>query len=388
MLTNAFPLSGVVLVAALFATPQDCRKCEGTGLLDCKGRAHKSVPVALELAKGLQCSDAARCRSCSGALQELCPKCGGTDKAAARLESRRQSAARLIADLAQLEAEKTGMGMQLHMVRNNDFVLYADWRRYRLSKTRSLDSHAVAHLYIDRLAKLKPDFMAWIGADTYDFSNPTTVCLWEKQADHVRASRLFAKMPSDFGVKLMGTEPVFTTWWDRRKLHEEHEFHRSVFHNVAHCLLSNVWDGIWPGRHAGWLDAGVAHQFEMHYWNACGNYCYQEVNTFNLDFPKSRWRSRVRAMAVKGELPSLPDMTRRMTTELDLAMHPPAWSLCDWLATTRTEQWPEVIKRIKRKERFAAVMRDLFELSPKQTADTWRDWILDTYPAKEKAGIE
>ena len=88
----------------------------------------------------------------------------------------------------------------------------------------------------------------------------------EEKSDDLsqRASLKYTRQPSKTQSKLMGANPVVSIFYDKSHLHEEFELHQAVVHQVAHCLLSNVFDGVWPGNiKGGWIDAGLAHAYEV-----------------------------------------------------------------------------------------------------------------------------
>jgi len=227
-------------------------------------------------------------------------------------------------------------------------------------------------------------FQADLGARNEDFSSPVRVMLWSRERDQEKASLEYTRQPSRTESKLMGAAPVVSIFYDKGHLHEEFELHQAVLHQVTHCLLSNVWDGIWPGNiRGGWIDEGLAHWYETSLFGGVRHYCYVESDTL-MDFKYGRWEPEVRQAVDRDEALGLLSITGRNTVEMTPEERMYAWSLVDWLLRARPGTLGGIARDLKGKRPLHESFEQHLEASPFEVDAAWKAWIRETYSPKKR----
>jgi hypothetical protein len=362
-----------LLVAFLLALAPECKKCGDTGLAPCpEAKAHACAGTVARA-----CAVAARCASCAGTHRVPCARCErapGPEHEAARAAGQA-----FLAEVAPIDAT---FGRPLAHARSAHFLLTFDVDG--LDVKGGATRHDGLHLYLERLEELCARFARELGVREEDWLGPTHVLLWQAKADQEKASLAYTRQSSSTESKLMGHSPVVTIFYDQEWLHEEFELHQAVVHQVAHCLLSNAWDGIWPGNiRGGWLDEGLAHAYEMDLFGEVRHYCYVESDTI-LDLQRGSWEPPVRALVDAGDAPGLLGVTGKNTTELTPADQLLAWSYVDYLRRVHPAQLGPIARGVKAKQPLKDVLAATLALTPFQLEEAWREWVKATYASKEK----
>ncbi len=359
----------------------DCKKCAGTGLVACKDCAKRGcLPREPEPAAPVaRCSAAEAC--CAGLRSVPCSRCDGPPESVLAVRAE-QSASFAAWARARAEAVE-GIGEEVHHLESAHFRLDYGIRRLKLKGASK--SHQVAHVYARRLEELFALFVADLAADpAEDVSHRTHVLLWDNAHDQELASLRFTKQPSTTMSKLMGAEPVVSIHYDKSHLHEEFELHQAVVHQVAHCLLSNVYDGVWPGNiKGGWLDAGLAHAYEVELFDGVRNYCYVESDTL-LRFKFGTWEPSVRKAVDADEAPGFLGIAQRHTTDLTPEEHMFAWSYVDFLRRAHPGKLGPLARLVKRKTPIKDALQEVLGLNPFAFEAAWKEFVRAEYELKKK----
>ncbi len=366
------PLIPILVLSALLAVA-DCKKCQDTGLVPCpEATRHACSGTAAE-----RCSIAAACAICVGTHSVPCAKCGGADLVA---RAAAQDANR--AWLAELVPIESVLGRPLAHARSAHFLL--TWDVPKLDVAGGATLHGGLHLYLDRLEQLFARFAADTGAAEADFLGPTHALVWSKKADQEKAALVFTRQSSSTESKLMGMAPVVSIFYDKAWLHEEFELHQALVHQVTHCLLSNVWDGIWPGNiRGGWLDEGLAHAYELAQFGEVRHYCYVESDTI-LELHRGTWEPEVRAAVERDAAPGFLGVAGKNTTELTPEDQLFAWSYVDFVLRAHRAQLGPLARAIKARKPIKDALAETLQLSPFQFEEAWRAFVKEHYALKEK----
>jgi len=364
------------LLCALLLVPAaapDCKRCKDTGFLTCPAEAkHACTGSAAK-----HCSVAAACASCAGTHRVPCARCSPEPGAEYLAEQAAQRAW-----LATTKPTDETFGRPLVHAESAHFALVFDIPR--LDVEGGATAHGGMHVYLERLEALHAQVSADLGATDADYLAPTRVYLWARQADQEKASLLYTRQSSSTESKLMGKEPVVTIFYDKEWLHEEFELHQALAHQVAHCLLSNVWDGIWPGNiRAGWLDEGLAHAYEMALFGEVRHYCYVETDTI-LDLTRGSWEPPVRAAVETGAAPGFLGIAGKNTTEILPEEQLFAWSYVDFVRRAHPRQLGPLARALKARRPLKEALAETVGLSPFQFEDAWRVFVLANYAARER----
>lgn len=361
----------VPLVPAGGALAQDCRPCDDAGVVECRRCAKDpcGVPDPSWL-----CSAPAGCETCAGTRVVECARCEARPER--DLQAERAAIAAWLAQARQVDAF---MEKDLLHARSPHFELTWDIRKIDLGKP-----HAAMHVYLERLEALMARVQADLGATDADFSSRTRVLLWSRGPDQEKASLKYTLQPSSTESKLMGAAPVVSIHYDKGHLHEEFELHQAVVHQVAHCLLSNAFDGIWPGNiRGGWLDEGLAHWYETELFGGVRHYCYVESDSI-VYFEYGRWEPSVRVAVDRDQAPGLLSVTALNTVEMTPEQRMFAWSLVDYLQRAEPGTLGRIARAIKQRVPFKDAVAGALEVTPFELERDWRAWVQATYSPKKQ----
>ncbi len=375
----------LLLVAAIVGAPlrsQDdgCRACAGTGERECA--SHRAM---LEQEKAVKfCSEAVRCKGCGGLLVRDCQSCVNAP-AEADLERRRKLAADWLAARRKAVDEVTEGKDIMHLETEHVHLTFSV-RPLTVGRVK-LDTHALMHLYAQRIEDLRTLFMTTFEVTEKSFSGPVRVYLFKERIDHARlAPRVTGQGANSTGVKLMGVESVFCSYHNLQSMPGDEELHRNVVHNVTHLLLANTAPVAWIGnRKCGWVDEGVAHWFEDKVTGKCTNFCYEEVAlTPGAGFKGGRWRVPTRRLVEAGKLGPFSRLSNLNNDELSFEDHAHAFAAIDYLlAQYGGAKVARMITSLKTKVPARDAMKAAFDIDMLAFDDALRAWIKATYPLEE-----
>src|SRR5688572_11082092 len=354
----------------------DCKRCKDTGLVPCPEEARHACTGTT----ARRCSIAAACPVCVGTHTIPCAKCArpvGPEREAEQAANR--------AWLAELAPIHAVFGRPLAHAGSAHFLLTFDVDKLDVEGIEgTVKLHDGMHLYLERMEQLFTRFCADLGATEADFLAPTRVFLWQRVDDQEKASLHYARQSSDTEAKLMGKEPVVTIFYDKTWLHEEFELHQAVVHQVTHCLLSNVWDGIWPGNiRTGWIDEGLAHAYELALFGEVRHYCYVEADTI-LDIQRGSWEPPVRSAVDQGKAPGFLGVAGRNTTEFTPEEQIFAWSFVDYVLRAHPGRFGPLARALKARKPLAAALSETLQLSPFQFEEAWRAFVREKYASEQE----
>ncbi len=351
----------------------ECRKCSGTGRVACPDAAKHACPDRL----ASHCSVAIACERCEGASLVPCASCvqePDAELAALRAENR--------AWLAEVRSIDQTLGKALRHADSPRFLLTYDVAELDLKGIET--PHEALHLYLARLEELFARFGAELSALPGDFLDRTHVLLWDDVKLQETASLRYTRQSSRTESKLMGKSPVVSIFYDEEWLHEESELHQAVVHQVTHCLLSNVWDGVWPGNiKCGWLDEGLAHAYEIVLFGGARHYCYIESDTI-LDMKFGVWESEVRAAVDRDEAPSFLKVSALDTIELEPGDQPFAWSYVDFVLREFPGKLGPLARELKARRPLKEALEAVLGLTPFEFEERWKAFVRAKYSLKKK----
>ena len=369
------PLAALFVLALGVSGPgEGCRKCDDEGVVACK----RCAKDACESERGFVfCSVVASCEDCGGAGVGECAKC--ETEPTRDLEAERAAASEWLGGVRAVDAF---MERELNHARSEHFTITWDIKRIDLG--RAGKPHPAMHVYLDRLEELMAAFQGHLGATSEDFSAPTHVMLWSSAKEQEKASLEYTLQRSSTESKLMGKEPVVSIHYDKGHLHEEFELHQAMVHQTAHCLLSNVFDGIWPGNiKGGWIDEGLAHWYETDLFGGVRHYCYVESDTIQY-FKFGRWESSVRIAVDRDETPGFLSVAGRNTVEMTPEQRMFAWSYCDYVIRGTPGKLGAVSRAVKQRKPVKDVLAGALDVTPFEFERQWKDWVKATYSPKKK----
>jgi hypothetical protein len=352
-----------------------CVHCQNQGRVACPEHDESEMPLEDRV---LYCSLVAGCATCGGAGWLDCADCENPSWPDALARKRSQVASVQGPALAKYDQE---MGRALRKVATENFVLVWEIDELKVDK-RPVAHHQLMHLYAERLERVFEKYCAAMQATRRDFRERPQVFVWWHTRDQDEASSRFAGNHSSLGIKLLGSDPVYTVCGNKQHFKGDEELHRNIVHSVAHLLLSHQEPSHWIGNlKGGWADEGLAHWFEERFFGVCDNYCYEEQNT-NVDFKGGRWEPAVRKMVATDDLPPVAEVMQQNTDGLSLPMHAVSFSYVDYLLALDGAKFNRLCRLLRQKvavrDAFAKVYgQNLFEFEGK-----WKAWVLETYPVR------
>ncbi len=351
-----------------------CTRCRNLGRRPCP--EHDRADCELE-GNAVLCSATWPCGTCGGTGWLECPHCENP-AVETRLAARRARIPALAAEYAYFEAD---LGRPLTLAVTDHFALVWDVERAKVGK-RVLSQHALLHLYVDRLERVRRDYVSALQVADDAFLHRSRVLVWSNQADHQAGALRYCNQAFRNGTRLLGLHPTYSVPAVPDLFADDELLHRNLVHNVVHLLLSHQapihWMGVTKG---GWADAGLAHWFEDRYFERCDNYCYQEQDT-NADFRGGKWKPAVRRMVARGEAPPLAELFRQNTDTLSLEQHAVAFSLIDHLLDRDGAKLNALLIGLREKRETRDALRAAFDTTPLELETQWKAWVLDTYPAR------
>ncbi|MCC7012281.1 MAG: hypothetical protein IT454_06960 [Planctomycetes bacterium] len=352
-----------------------CESCKDRGVVGCRVCASK--PCNSE--RGFTfCSVAQECGECGGVRWLDCPACARP--ADAELERKR----------AELAAWRAGKREVEDVVAKRDLV-FIDSQRFRLvSDLKKLEikgagnAHALAHLYLDRLERLHAEFVADSGVPEDKFTGPTTLMLWTSEKDQERASSKYTLEKATPLAKLMGKNPVVSICFGKGQLKDDEGLHRAVVHQVAHCLLSNAYDGVWLGNlKSGWIDEGVAHVYEQRYFGSVEIWC-ATTDKLVADAKLGRFEAHVLQALGQNSVVGLTTLSGQDTVALSPLQRVFGWSYCDFLLRHRKGSLGPLARILKQSKPLSEAVQSALQIGLVDLELEWSTWVKANYSAKRK----
>lgn len=380
MLRYLLVLPLLVVLAASQDDPVHCRKCANRGSDPC-GKHGRELDRERAEHGTLFCSEVAACKSCGGALLVDCKRC--ENPAAQAVILRRRA---LVADWLAARREA------VDAITDNVPVMHLQTPHCELAFSirpltvgrKKLDTHALMHLYGERLESLRALFVSTLELEPKDLPGTLQVFMFRDHQDH----QIFGPRATGLGVsestgtKLMGVPCIYSMWQDPRQMPGDEQLHRTIVHNVTHLLLSNMLPSQWLGnRGHGWLDAGVAHWFEDKATGRCANFCFEEVLLQpGAGFKGGTWRAPVRKLVDAGQTVSFAELSQRNTDQLTFAEHAVAFAYVDFLLEAHGgAKFRDLLRLVKAGLPTREALQKIYGLNPLNIDDRFKAWVREHY---------
>ena len=352
-----------------------CAQCNDRGMLACKLCATK----ACKSEKGfLHCSFALQCGDCGGTRWRECTFCEKPPELDLRLQRN------------ELEAWRaTRAPLDLHMGRRD--MLHLDSAHFALvydvprSVVKGVSAtHEAAHVVLDRLETIHAEFVVDSGAAPADLGTPTQVMLWGNEKDQEKASSKWTLERTSTIAKLMGKAPVLSLCFGKGNVRNEADLEHALTHQIAHCLLSNLHQGVWlGGKQAGWLDEGYAHLVELRRTGSVEHWCsVTEEVASKLKF--GRFEAEVLTRLQDGKVTDLAALSGKDTVALTPEQRILGWSYVDCITRTHPGKLGLVTKFLQQDKPTS----DAIQLGLNRSLDDfqrdWETWVKATYTSKKR----
>jgi hypothetical protein len=363
--------------------PQDtsayCRACMTHGKIPCS--KHGKMLEKEQEPNVVNCSVAAECKACGGALAVDCKQCVDT-KVEAELARRQELVRDWLQKRRQTIDALTGREPYAHL-QTTHYDLAMTLKPATVGKDK-IDQHQRLHLYGERLEALRDLFLATFELPDAELPDRMTVLMSEDAKDHgVLGPRLTGMgTANSVGLKLMGPEYVYSMWADKRSMPDDEAVHRNIVHNVSHLLLTQMKPPLFLGNHGnGWIDEGVAHWLEDKAVGKCTNFCFEEVLLQSpASFKGGKWRPAVRRFVDDGKAIEFATLAQKNTDQLNYVEHTFAFAFVDFLiAKFGGAKFRDLVRLAKAQKPMREALQQVYGLNPLTIDAPFQAWVKETY---------
>ena len=250
--------------------------------------------------------------------------------------------------------------------------------KVKLGKRKTLDMHAAAHLYAERLESL----YAWF-QETLDYDDELArvtkhqVFLLPDLRTLMTAAMEYAQTPTDRAGRAVGDPSVFVTWRDKAVFKSDASFHQHVSHHMIHQFLGVYFLKIWLVEKAGWLEEGLANYAEMTHFERAGNSCNTEDS--EEDMADENWESPTRKLVERKRQIPFAELKNKRADQLGRNDHLQAWSIVDWMMRTKPENLPLLIRDLKQDVPLRTTFKKHYGHSIVGFDLVWQEWVKENY---------
>ena len=360
----------------------ECRNCDSKGKFDCKNHGK-----LLEAEHGVRfCSQATECKLCGGALAIDCKVC--RNEAVEQDILKRQQLAREWLAKRRKDVDEITKNFPLMHLETEHIDLVFSIKPLTVGKEK-LDTHALMHLYGERMEHLRQQFLELFELDTKQVEARLRLYMFRDQQDQAQIGPRVTEigMGSAVGIKKMGIDSIYSMWMDPKSIIDDESLYRNMVHNVTHLLLSNMKAEMWLGQHKlGWIDEGLAHWFEDKLTGKCLNYCYEEVMTApGTTYKGGKWRRPVRLLVDAGKGRNFAELSALNTDQLLLEDHAMAFAYCDFLLSSQPpSKFRDMVRIVKQKKPLRDALQQVYGLNPLTIDAQFQAWVKEHYSLKEQ----
>ena len=263
------------------------------------------------------------------------------------------------------------------------FIIFWNIPKIVTREKKIYKKHEALHLYADRMEAFYADFQKTLDIEEKEMRNKKHyLYLFDTQKSCLKASKELTGLNCWNAAKLPGNPSILISWKDRDALKTDDDFHRHLVHHVSHLLNVAYYRMEWLAMEAGWADAGLAHYFEIKYFDQANNTCDEEGE--EEEFTNSDWEVDVRKELAAGELQSFADLSLKSTTALHGDDHKLAWSYVDFLLKKDSGKFKLFMKGIKEKKPCRDALKAAYGLSFIGLQTGWEAYVLENYREKPR----
>jgi hypothetical protein len=252
-------------------------------------------------------------------------------------------------------------------------ITTADKKKYKM--------HEALHLYAQRMEDFYADFLRTLDIKDEEMRNRRHfLYLFEDQKSCLKAAKEFTGLNCWNAAKLPGNPSILVSWKDITYLKTDEDFHRHLIHHVSHLLNIAYFRMEWMALTAGWADEGLAHYFEMKYFNKADNTCDEEGEEEELS--NSDWEVEVRKLVEEEKAVSFAEISVKTTTGLHGDDHKLSWSYVDFLMKKNPRKFKLFMQAIKLKKPAMEALKESYGLNFITFQSQWKAYVLEKYRKK------
>ena len=407
-------LSSVLRVAAVVALmasssgaqeagDQLCGSCKTTGVVD--------LEIGSKWLDEYERGEGWEVLSCSEAIAEKdlaldwmpCPRCKAPslrDKAQAHWDAVHAEKHAWLKERRRMD--KLATANDIVHLETTHFVLAFDLPKIKTSKKKNYRTHEAAHLYARRMEIFYHHYQDLLGVvDGDNMRNKHHIYVFEKLRDAMSVGPAYANMSSNTTARRSGAvehNSTLVMYYNKNVYSSDADFYRHWVHGVTHQMTSVYYNpnwfevgqkGLtppWLADKYGWLDAGLAHWFEIDLDGQASTHCSQEQDT-TARWKGGDWRKNVWKSVMAEDVPSFPRVIATPTQALSPQEHQFAWSWVDYLMTLDPKKMSLAIKMAKMEAPTREILKKCWSSSMLSFESSWAEWVRVEYnPKKKSAG--
>ncbi|RKY21550.1 MAG: hypothetical protein DRQ55_04055 [Planctomycetota bacterium] len=393
----------LLLLSALVSAQEErlCGTCQTTGVVD----VELSSKQALEQDHGpgwelLFCSEAIESDN-MGLDWMVCPRCKSPSKQA---EAQVRWDAIASKNRAWLDERRRmdgfTRGKPIVHLETTHFVLAWDVPKLKGSDKKIYRAHEAVHLYARRMEALYHHYQTVLGVvDVDHMITKHHFYTFDKLRDAQSVGPAYAQMSSTTTARRAGGVDHNSTvvLFRNKNLHpKDDDFHRHWIHSLVHQMTSVYYNPYWfPDENSkklsppwladkfGWMDAGLAHWFEIDFDGEATTYCMQEQDT-TTRWKGGNWRTNVWKAVVAEDAPSFPELITIPTAALSARQHQFVWSWVDYLMSVDPKGMGRAIKLAKHDKPVREILKEAWGLSMLSFEEKWAEYVRVAYDPKKK----
>jgi hypothetical protein len=379
-----------------------CGSCKTTGVLD--------IEIANKWLDEYEQGDGWEVEYCSEAIDSddmaldwrPCPRCKAPslrDKAQGLWDALAETNHAWLKERGRMD--KLLKSKDLVHVETTHFVIAWDVPKITTSKKKHYRTHAAAHLYARRMEQFYERYQELLGVvDVDNMRNKHHVYLLDNLRDAMKVGSVYANMTSDTTARRSGGvdhESTLVMFFNKNEHPKDEDLYRHWIHSLTHQYSSvhynPNWFGVgekglsppWLADKYGWLDAGLAHWFEIDFDGEASTHCTQEQDT-SARWKGGDWRKNVWKAVMAEDVLSFPQVISVPTQALTPKQHQFVWSWVDYLMQADSKGMGKAIKLAKMEHPTRELLKECWKMSLLSFESKWADWVRTEYSPNNKRG--
>ena len=280
------------------------------------------------------------------------------------------------------------------------FVIAWDVPSLKASDKKTYKAHEAAHLYARRMEEFYAHYQDLLGVvDADNMRNKHHIDIFDKLSDAMAVGPAYSGMTSNTTARRAGGvdhESTLVMFRNKNQNPKDEDLQRHWIHSLVHQFTSVYYNPFWfaDGKRGlsppwladkyGWLDAGLAHWFEIDFDGEASTYCMQEQDT-STRWKGGDWSKNVWKEVMAENTPSFPELITIPTQALSPQQHQFAWSWVDYLMHLDPKGMGLAIKLVKQEKPVREILSECWSVSMLGFEERWAEWVKVEYDPNRKS---
>ncbi|MFT7462731.1 MAG: hypothetical protein ACI9EF_001073 [Pseudohongiellaceae bacterium] len=279
------------------------------------------------------------------------------------------------------------------------FVLAWDVPRIKTTKKKNYKAHEAAHLYARRMETFYRHYQNLLGVvDADHMRTKHHIYIFEKLRDAMKVGPAYANMSSNTTARRSGGvdhESTLVMFFNKNVHPNDDDLYRHWLHSLTHQFTSVHYNPYWfeTGQKGlsppwladkyGWMDAGLAHWFEIDFDGEASTHCSQEQDV-TARWKGGSWTKNVWKAVMAEDVPSFPRVIATPTQALSPQEHQFVWSWVDYLMEKDSTGMGKAIKMAKMEAPAREILKECWGTSMLSFESAWAEWVRVEYNPSKK----